>query len=59
MTHTLALMDVSASTFAEIEQKLKDAGYDHAVLDDGNLDMTGIALVRLSPVPMPDDAESL
>jgi hypothetical protein len=40
-------MEVSRAAFGEIKQKLIDAAYDHALLDDGaTLDMQGIALVE-------------
>ena len=47
MTHTYVLMEVSDEVYAEVERKLRDAGYDHAI-DDGELDMHGIALVKES-----------
>lgn len=49
-THTLAHMEVSATAFDEIQQKLEAAGYDHAILVERDeptmLDMSGIGLVR-------------
>lgn len=45
MTHTYALMPVTLATYEEVKRKLKDAGYDHALGPDGELDMHGIALV--------------
>ena len=48
MTHTYAELEVSRSTFEEIMEKLKEADYDHAILDDGRvIDMHGIALVLI------------
>jgi hypothetical protein len=47
MTHTYAILDVSADVYAEIEAKLQAAGYDHVFHeDDGEtvIDMHGIAL---------------
>ena len=48
MTHTYAVMEVSKATFAEIEQKLREAKYFHAILPDTDpnptLDMHGIGL---------------
>ena len=49
MTHTYAVMDVSAATFSEIEKKLRKAEYFHAIHVDGphktpTLDMHGIGL---------------
>ena len=47
-TYTYVVMEVSPATYAEIRKKLVDAGYDHALHNDGNdhevLDMHGIAL---------------
>lgn len=43
-THTYALMDVSAETYAEIRRKLEEAGYQHAIMEDGVLDMHGIGI---------------
>lgn len=45
MTYTVATMEVSPSTYAEIKKKLEDAGYHHAIDDDGTIDMTGIGIV--------------
>lgn len=47
MTYSYALLAVSPATFAEIEGKLRAANYEHAIHDDGELDMHGIALVKL------------
>src|SRR5271167_4061253 len=44
MTHTYALLEVSASTYDEIYSKLLTAGYEHA-FDRGTIDMSGIGLV--------------
>lgn len=44
-THTLATMGVTDSTYNEIANKLRAAGYDHAFCDDG-IDLTGLMLVR-------------
>lgn len=48
MTYTFAELEVSESTFDEIAQKLKDAGYDHAFIDNA-IDMHGIGLVKEKP----------
>lgn len=45
-THTLATLEVSKEAYEEIAAKLKEAGYDHAFLEDGLIDMTGIGLVK-------------
>lgn len=44
-THTIAELDVTASTYDEIHRLLTDAGYTHA-FRDGVIDMTGIGLTR-------------
>lgn len=53
MTHTFATLEVSAAAYDEIMLKLRDAGYEHAILswaaDHGRkdvIDMHGIGLVR-------------
>lgn len=55
MTHTYAELDVSAETYTEIARKLRDAGYDHAFIDEGErskvIDMHGIGLVTGASVP--------
>lgn len=51
MTYTFATLDVSESTYNEIRAKLVDAGYEHAILADGDdelIDMKGIALAKPS-----------
>jgi hypothetical protein len=49
-TYTLSLLEVSPAVHAEIAQKLREAGYNHAFHDDDEhgtvIDMHGIALVR-------------
>ena len=48
-THTVAALEVSPETFAEITRLLRAAGYDHAFssIDQGILiDMTGLGLVE-------------
>lgn len=42
-THTYAVLEVSKEAFNEIKKKLREAGYDHAFIDDV-IDMHGIAL---------------
>ncbi len=44
MTHTLAILEVQHATYSLIRLRLSEAGYGHAILADGTLDMTGIAL---------------
>ena len=54
-TYTYALLDVSAATYDEIEKKLREAGYDHAFNDKGEIDMHGIALARPAELGTPDE----
>lgn len=44
MSHTYALLEVSPATYVEIRRKLEEAGYQHALHDNGVIDMHGIAL---------------
>lgn len=44
-THTYATLEVSEATYAEIHDKLDEAGYQHA-FHDGAIDMRGIALLK-------------
>lgn len=44
MTYTFAIMTVSRSTYDEVKKKLKEAGWEHAIGEDGHLDMRGVAL---------------
>ena len=46
MTHTYALLEVSAAAYEEIAKKLREAGYDHAFNAEGEIDMHGIGLSR-------------
>ena len=53
-TYTYVLMEVSASTFREIEQKMEEAGYEHAFIVDAStgklsIDMAGIAVTEEEP----------
>lgn len=47
-THTFATLEISTSAFDEIKKKLKDAGYDHAFVEDNVIDMHGIGLIPAS-----------
>ncbi len=49
VTHTYATLAVSAAAYDEIRQKLEDAEYQHAFMDDGAIDMHGIAIVKADP----------
>ena len=51
MTYTYALMEVSAATYLEVAAKLREAGYEHAIGEDGELDMHGIAFIRAFQPP--------
>lgn len=51
-THTLAEMPVSARVYEEIAAKLREAGYDHAFMEDGVISMQGIGLSRPQPSAM-------
>lgn len=47
VTHTFAILEISAAVYKEIYDKLKVAGYEHAFIEheDGEvIDMHGIAL---------------
>ena len=44
MTYTVVILEVKESTYNEIADKLKAAGYDHAFWEDEMIDMTHIAL---------------
>lgn len=54
-THSFAIMEVSQSAYDEIKAKLEEAGYDHAVWEEGDdgtlLAMNGIALALERPKP--------
>lgn len=52
MTHTYALLEVSAVAYEEVATKLRAAGYDHAFNADGEIDMHGIALTCAPPQPV-------
>lgn len=50
MTYTYVLMEVSPQTYDEIAKKMRDAEYDHAFGDEGEIDMHGIAIVKRDTV---------
>jgi hypothetical protein len=53
-THTLAVMEVPAQLYGFVKGRLEEAGYSHAIDDEG-LDMTGVMLAPLpedGPVPV-------
>lgn len=45
-THTYAELELSKAAYDEIAKKLRDAGYDHAFMEDGTIDMHGIGVTR-------------
>lgn len=60
MSHTYAILQLSAAAFQEIETKLHEAGYEHAfdTAAEGGLtiDMHGIAVQALPvPAPLPNE----
>lgn len=44
--HTYALLELSPAAYEEIAKKLRDAGYDHAFNDEGEIDMHGIGVKK-------------
>lgn len=44
-THALATLELSRAAWEEIADKLREAGYDHAFLDDDVIDMHGLGVV--------------
>lgn len=45
-SRTYAELKVSPRTWREIAEKLKKAGWDHAFVGGGTIDMHGVGLVR-------------
>lgn len=45
-THTFAELELSQPAYDEIRAKLEAAGYQHAFLDGGAIDMHGIGVTR-------------
>ena len=45
-THTYVELELSDAAYEEIQQKLREASYDHAFMNDGAIDMHGLAVVR-------------
>ncbi len=52
-THTYVTLEVSDAAYTEIFNKLRAAGYDHALNEDGEIDMHGLALVPVKALPEP------
>lgn len=46
MTHTFVVLGLSNAAYEEIRKQLEEADYQHCFLEDGTIDMTGIAVVR-------------
>lgn len=44
MSYSYVLLPVSEEIYRAIRAKLEEAGYEHAIGDDGELDMHGIAI---------------
>jgi hypothetical protein len=45
-THTYAELELSPIAYEEIKTKLKAAGYEHAFMEGGAIDMHGIGVTR-------------
>lgn len=43
-THTYVTLEISDEAYSEIRSKLATAGYQHAFMDGGEIDMEGIAV---------------
>jgi hypothetical protein len=44
-THTYAIMEISPAAYAEIEAKMRAAGWHHVFGPDRAIDMHGIAVI--------------
>lgn len=54
VTHTYVTLAISQAAYTEIRAKLEAAGYGHAFMEDGEIDMHGLAVVpdtESSPPP--------
>jgi hypothetical protein len=49
-THTYVELELSPAAYDEIAGKLKAADYGHAFMDDGAIDMHGLAVTRAPEV---------
>lgn len=45
-SYTTAVLELTTTAFTEIQTKLLAAGYEHAIMSNGEIDMTGIAVRR-------------
>lgn len=46
ITHTFVELELSPTAYDEIATKLREAGYDHAFGDEGEIDMHGIVVTK-------------
>lgn len=46
VTHTFVELELSRAAYDEIAAKLREAGYDHAFMEDGAIDMHGMGITR-------------
>lgn len=58
MTHTFAELEISDTAYNEIRSKLESAGYEHAFMDDGAIDMHGIGVKKKAKPPEPEKTHS-
>lgn len=59
-THTFAILELSSQAYEEIKKKLLEAGYSHAIMEDGGrevIDMHGIG-VQMEKIDEDKEAES-
>lgn len=54
MTHTFAILKVSNAVYEEIKNKLVQAGYGHALIEE-YLDMHGLALAKEDAVSLENE----
>lgn len=50
-TRTVVALDLSKAAFEEIATKLRQAGYDHCFMSEGEIDMHGIAVTLDDEAP--------
>lgn len=48
-THTVVHLPLSSLAYKEIRAALNEAGYQHCFIEDGAIDMTGIAVISKEP----------
>jgi len=53
MTHALVAIGLTPAAYHEVAEKLQAAGLDDAFRDDGQLDMTGVAVFCGAPLGDP------